>query len=36
MQTINQYCESCAGETWDEIAGKVGRLGRWEFEDYVS
>jgi len=36
MRTINRYCESCSGETWDEIAEKVGRLGRWEFEDYVG
>jgi hypothetical protein len=36
MHTVNRYCESCTGETWDEIAEKVGRLGRWEFEDYVS
>jgi len=33
MRTINRHCESCNGETWSEIAEKVGRLGRWEFED---
>ncbi|MDF5753061.1 Imm8 family immunity protein [Spongiactinospora sp. TRM90649] len=21
--------------TWDELAGKIGRIGEWEFEDYV-
>jgi hypothetical protein len=26
----------CTGETWKEVAGKIGRLGLWEFEDYVD
>ncbi len=24
------------GETWSELAGKIGRLGYWEFEDYTD
>jgi hypothetical protein len=22
------------GQTWNEVAAKIGRLGLWEFEDY--
>jgi hypothetical protein len=31
---IVSYVESCTGETWKEVAEKIGRLGKWEFEDY--
>lgn len=31
---IEGYCASCHGETWEEVAGKLSRMGRWEFEDY--
>ncbi len=31
---IKQLIESCSGNSWDEIAQKVGQIGRWEFEDY--
>jgi len=31
---IKEYCSSCEGATWNEVALKLGRLGRWEFEDY--
>src|SRR5438045_942145 len=30
---IRNYVDESSGETWQDIAGKVGRLGRWEFED---
>lgn len=33
-KTIETFCEKCTGETWTEVAEKVGRLGHWEFEDY--
>ncbi len=26
---------ACEGPTWQAVAAKVGRLGRWEFEDYA-
>jgi hypothetical protein len=29
-----RYCSSCVGDTWDEVALRVARLGRWECEDY--
>jgi len=31
---VRDYCASCKGKTWAEVAGKVSRLGLWEFEDY--
>jgi len=31
---LMQYVNRCTGETWQEVAEKVGRLGKWEFEDY--
>jgi hypothetical protein len=32
---INAFLKQCVGDSWPEVAAKVGRLGRWEFEDYV-
>lgn len=31
---IEKFCERCTGETWNEVASKLSRLGYWEFEDY--
>jgi hypothetical protein len=31
---IAAYCAQCTGESWQEVAEKLGRLGKWEFEDY--
>lgn len=31
---LSNFAERCAGETWREVATKLGRLGHWEFEDY--
>jgi len=31
---IANYCDGCVGDTWKEVAEKVGRIGHWEFEDY--
>ena len=31
---IKSYIENCSGDTWRKIAEQVGRLGKWEFEDY--
>lgn len=33
-QFLVSYVESCTGDTWQEVADKLGRLGYWEFEDY--
>jgi Immunity protein 8 len=31
---LERYCSECTGETWQEVAQQLGRLGKWEFEDY--
>jgi len=31
---IDKYAQECSGETWQVVAERLGRLGRWEFEDY--
>ena len=31
---ISAFCSECSGQTWQEVAAKLSRLGRWEFEDY--
>jgi len=31
---VRDYCVSCEGDTWHEVASKVARFGHWEFEDY--
>ena len=28
------YVGQCEGDTWNEIAQKLARIGKWEFEDY--
>jgi len=33
---IREQCERCTGKDWNEVAGKLARIGQWEFEDYVS
>jgi|HubBroStandDraft_1064217.scaffolds.fasta_scaffold250005_1 hypothetical protein len=33
---VSTYCAYCSGESWREIAAKLARLGKWEFEDYTS
>lgn len=33
-QFVEKYLESIEAESWDAVAERVGRLGRWEFEDY--
>jgi hypothetical protein len=34
LSYITNYVTSCEGDTWPEVADKLGRLGQWEFEDY--
>src|SRR5262245_7206136 len=31
---VEQFCEACTGDTWEQIAARLGTLGKWEFEDY--
>jgi hypothetical protein len=34
VNVIANFCEECSGKTWQEIAMRLDRLGKWEFEDY--
>ena len=36
IETIKDFLRDCSGENWHEVAGKVARIGKWEFEDYVE
>jgi hypothetical protein len=31
---LRRRVAACEGDDWDEVGAKLGRLGRWEFEDY--
>ena len=31
---LKQLIEDTSGKTWEDIALKIGRIGKWEFEDY--
>jgi hypothetical protein len=31
---VTQYVNTCEGPAWEDVAEKLGRLGKWEFEDY--
>ena len=35
-RAITRIIDKTEGDTWEEIAGKIGRFGLWEFEDYVE
>jgi len=32
---MQDYCSSCRGTSWSAVGEQVGRIGKWEFEDYV-
>ncbi|NID17489.1 hypothetical protein HBF32_18600 [Luteibacter yeojuensis] len=34
VELVGSYAQSCEGDTWDEIATKLARVGEWEFDDY--
>jgi hypothetical protein len=34
VKVIELYCESSEGKSWRDVAQKLSRLGKWEFEDY--
>jgi hypothetical protein len=36
VQYFTRRVAACKGSTWQDVAAKVGRLGRWEFEDYTG
>ncbi len=33
-RAIRDLCRRTEGESWTEVASKLSRFGRWEFEDY--
>ena len=33
---IRKMFDNCSGKDWKEIAIKLSRIGRWEFEDYIG
>jgi len=33
-QKLKKMVESCYGDSWEEIAKKIGAFAAWEFEDY--
>ena len=33
-RAIARICEEATGDTWEQVAKKIGRYGQWEFEDY--
>ena len=35
-QLITELIERCEGDSWQDVAEKVGRIGYWEFEDYKA
>ncbi len=34
LKVVRDFCDRCEGETWRDVAIRLGCLGRWEFEDY--
>lgn len=40
LEEIKDYLTAAANQiscsTWDEVAEKLSRIGKWEFEDYVQ
>ena len=36
VRSIEDFIKQCTGADWNEVAEKIGRLGKWEFEDYVE
>jgi hypothetical protein len=35
-RTIQTYCGQWEAPTWSDLAVKLSRVGRWEFEDYAQ
>ena len=36
LRYFRERVAACEGATWQEVAARVGRIGRWEFEDYAD
>ena len=33
---VRAFMDQCEAENWRDVAQALGRLGKWEFEDYVG
>lgn len=33
---LEKSINTITGDNWEEIANKIGRIGKWEFEDYEA
>lgn len=36
LKRLTDFCRTCVGSNWTEVAQKLGRVGHWEFEDYAE
>ncbi|MCC6612870.1 MAG: immunity 8 family protein [Anaerolineae bacterium] len=36
MRRVNSLVAQCDGDTWNEVALKLTRIAKWEFEDHAS
>ena len=36
IREIKAFLQDCSGDNWNDIAKKVSRLGKWEFENYTE
>jgi len=36
VKKLERAVQYCTGENWREVGTKLGRMGKWEFEDYVE
>jgi Immunity protein 8 len=34
FKSIQSFCSRCDGASWQEVGAKLGKLGRWEFDEY--
>jgi hypothetical protein len=34
QELIGKFVETCSGDSWREVAGKLGRVASWEFDNY--
>jgi hypothetical protein len=33
---VRKYVEALEAESWEQLASKISRVARWEFEDYKA
>jgi hypothetical protein len=36
VRALEVQCQSAEGESWQDVAAKLSRFARWEFEDYTG